>query len=53
VVALFVTTELPTVRSKVYDTAVSEGKIRVAVENPPDGMVPALRQTFQASGSEV
>jgi hypothetical protein len=52
VVALFITTELPTVKSKVYDPAVSEGKILVAVENPADDALPTLRKTLQASGIE-
>src|SRR5205807_1938319 len=37
VVSLFVTTELPTTQSKVYDPEVSQGKILVAVEEPIDG----------------
>jgi hypothetical protein len=36
VVSLFVTTGLPTIESKVYDTEVSRGKILVAVEKPKD-----------------
>lgn len=36
VVSLFITTKLPTVESRVYDVAVSEGKILVAVERPGD-----------------
>jgi hypothetical protein len=50
VVSLLVMTELPTIRSKIYDPEVSEGKILVAVENPPDGEIPALERTFKASG---
>jgi hypothetical protein len=50
VVSLLVMTELPTIRSKVYDPEISEGKILVAVENPPDGEIPALERTFKASG---
>jgi hypothetical protein len=54
VVALFITTELPAVKSTVYDSAVSDGKILVGVENPSDDAIPTLRQTLQASGtSEV
>ena len=52
VIALFITTDLPTVKSKVYDPAVSDGKILVAVENPPEDKVPALKKTLQASGIE-
>jgi len=36
VVSLFVTTGLPTIASRVYDTEVSRGKILVAVEEPKD-----------------
>ena len=50
VVSLLVMTELPTTRSKIYDSGISEGKILVAVENPPDGEIPALERTFKASG---
>jgi len=50
VVSLLVMTELPTIRSKIYDSGISEGKILVAVENPPDGEIPALERTFKASG---
>src|SRR5262245_39140874 len=42
VVSLFITTELPTTQSRVYDTAVSEGRIRVAVEEPSDRDIPKL-----------
>ncbi len=50
VVSLLVMTELPTIRSKVYDPEISGGKILVAVENPRDAEVPALERTFKASG---
>ena len=50
VVSLLVMTELPTIRSKIYDPGISEGKILVAVENPPDSEIPALERTFKASG---
>ena len=36
VVSLFVTTQLPAVKPRVYDTEVSRGKILVAVEEPND-----------------
>ena len=48
VVSLLVMTELPTLRSGIYDPEVSTGKILVAVENPQD--VSALERTFKASG---
>jgi ActD protein len=50
VVSLFVTTELPTTQSRVYDPEVSQGKILVAVEGPADdGLV---ERTLKASGIE-
>src|SRR6185369_2242533 len=39
VVSLFITTELPTTKSKVYDPEVSRGKIMVAVEGPMDDVL--------------
>jgi hypothetical protein len=50
VVALFIMTDLPAVKSRVYDPAVSEGKILVAVEDPPEDKLPVLKKTLQASG---
>ena len=43
-------TELPTIRSRVYDAEVSQGKILVAVEDPAEGQLSALERTFKASG---
>ncbi len=50
VVSLLVMTELPTIRSGIYDPEISQGKILVAVENPGDGELSALERTFKASG---
>jgi hypothetical protein len=50
VVSLFITTELPTTRSKVYDPEVTQGKILVAVEEPTDGDL--VERTLKASGLE-
>jgi hypothetical protein len=50
VVSMLVMTELPTIRSRVYDPEVSQGKILVAVENPGEGELAALERTFKASG---
>jgi hypothetical protein len=50
VVSLLIMTELPSIRSRVYDPEVSEGKILVAVENPIDAELGALERTFKASG---
>ena len=51
VVSLFVTTELPTTESRVYDPAVSQGMILVAVENPQDKekVETTLRETGAAN----
>jgi hypothetical protein len=54
VVSLFITTELPTRKSRVYDPEVSQGKIMVAVEKPADSDVPMLERTLRAAGiSEI
>ena len=45
--SLFVTTELPTTQSKVYDPEVSQGKILVAVEDAAD--VNAVESTLRAT----
>ncbi len=50
VVSLLIMTELPNIRSRVYDPEVSEGKILVAVENPADSDLGALERTFKVSG---
>jgi hypothetical protein len=52
VVSLLIMTELPNLRSRVYDPEVSQGKILVAVENPDDADVAALEKTFKVSGIE-
>jgi hypothetical protein len=52
VVSLLLMTGLPNLRSRVYDPEVSQGKILVAVENPPDNSVAALEKTFNRSGIE-
>jgi len=52
VVSLLVTTELPTTQSKVYDPAVSQGKIMVAVEGPAETDLPRVERTLRAAGIE-
>ena len=52
VVSLLIMTELPSIRSRVYDPAVSRGKILVAVEDPADGDLGALERTLKVSGIE-
>ena len=50
VLSLLIMTELPNLRSRVYDPEVSQGKILVAVENPADADIPNLEKTFKVSG---
>jgi hypothetical protein len=52
VVSLFVTAELPTTQSRVYDPDVSLGKIMVAVEEPRDQDVGKLEKALLDSGVE-
>ena len=52
VVSLLIMTELPNLRSRVYDPEVSQGKILVAVENPAEADLASLEQTFKSSGIE-
>jgi hypothetical protein len=53
VISLFVTTELPTRQSRVYDPQVSDGKILVAVEKPADRDVARVEKMLKASGVDV
>jgi hypothetical protein len=50
VVSLFITTELPATGSRVYDPAVSQGKILVAIEKPRDPDVAKLERVLIDSG---
>jgi hypothetical protein len=50
VVSLFVTTELPTTQARVYDPAVSDGKIMVAIEAPRDQDISRLERTLKSRG---
>jgi hypothetical protein len=52
VVSLLIMTELPNLRSRVYDPQVSQGKILVAVENPKEADLASLEKTFKLSGIE-
>ena len=51
VVSLLIMTKLPTVESRVYDVAVSEGKILVAVEQPND--VHAVEKTLKTTNVDT
>jgi hypothetical protein len=50
VVSLFVTTKLPTMKARVYDAQISEGKIMVAVEGPAERDASTIERTLRASG---
>jgi hypothetical protein len=52
VVSLFVTTKLPTFESRIYDPAVSEGKIMVAVEHPMPDSIENVERTFKMSQTD-
>ena len=52
VVSLFVTTGLPTRESRVYDPAVADGKILVAIEKPREQDLSRLESTLRDCGVE-
>ena len=47
VLSLLITTGLPTRKAKLYDPAVSQGKILVAVEHPRDDALPKLQRVLR------
>jgi hypothetical protein len=47
VLSLLITTELPTRKVKLYDPAVSEGKILVGVEQPSADALPKLQRVLR------
>jgi hypothetical protein len=47
VLSLLITTGLPTSKAKLYDPAVSQGKILVAVEEPLDEALPKLQRLLR------
>jgi hypothetical protein len=51
VASLFITTGLPTVESRVYDSEVSQGKILVAVEEPQD--VSVVEETLRTTNVDA
>jgi hypothetical protein len=51
VLATLVTTELPAMRSRIYDPEVSLGKIMVAVEKLEDSDVAKLERALRATGT--
>jgi hypothetical protein len=52
-VALLITAGLPSLREKLYDPAVTEGKILVGVENPPDAVVETLERALHGPPGAV
>jgi hypothetical protein len=52
VVSLFVTTELPTRESRIYDPQVSQGKIMVAVERPVERDLGRVERTLRNNGAD-
>jgi hypothetical protein len=52
VVSLFITAKLPSRGPRMYDPAVSDGKILVGVEEPPAALSPAIEQALTAVGPE-
>jgi molybdopterin-containing oxidoreductase family membrane subunit len=50
VVALFITAKIPSREPKLYDPAVTDGKILVGVQNPADATVPALERALMTGG---
>ncbi|HUE90292.1 MAG TPA: quinol:electron acceptor oxidoreductase subunit ActD [Vicinamibacterales bacterium] len=48
-VALLITAGLPGWREKLYDPAVTDGKILVGVENPPEASVAAIERALSAA----
>jgi len=53
-ITLFVTARIPDLRgSKLYDPAVSDGKILIGVINPPESAWDELEKRLRAAGAEV
>jgi hypothetical protein len=48
VVTLIVSALLPSRGQTLYDPEVTDGKILIGVENPPDGLIPDLEKTLGA-----
>jgi len=53
VIALVVTADFGRGRGRLYDPAVSDGKILIGVENPPDGRVEDLHKALAAPPGAV
>jgi hypothetical protein len=50
VITLFITAKIPSREPKMYDAEVSDGKILVGVENPNEGLVPAIERALMSVG---
>ena len=53
VVTLLVTAGLPSVRAKIYDPEVTNGKILVGVENPATSLLSAIERALVVGGAQV
>ena len=53
VITLLVTARLPNWKPKLYDPAVSDGKILVGVENPRSDSIPAIERALGAGGERL
>jgi hypothetical protein len=51
-ITLLITTRLPNPRKKLYDPAVSDGKILVGVVDPPDASRASLEKALRDAGTE-
>jgi len=51
VITLFITAKIPSREPKMYDPAVSDGKILVGVEKPAADLIPALERALLAGGA--
>jgi hypothetical protein len=51
VIALLITAKIPGRDSKLYDAEVTDGRILVGVENPPDASVAELERALLAGGA--
>jgi hypothetical protein len=51
VIALFITAKLPSRGPRLYDAEITDGKILVGVENPPEASVSAMERALLAAGT--
>jgi Protein of unknown function (DUF3341) len=53
VITLFITAKIPTREPKMYDPEVSDGRILVGVENPPDRSITDIERALRAVGAQI